>query len=136
MGIPYLASKHAVEGLSHSLRRELQPWGIHVVIVGPGNVKTPIWDKAGDGSPYAQGLSGDSFTNFLTAMRQGEKGGMEAKEIVEVILKILRSSNPKTRYAPMDHKLLSWTIPRMLPEKAVDKMLFKALGMKSFAPEG
>lgn len=139
MGIPYLtgyvASKHAVEGLSHSLRRELLPWGIGVVIVGPGNVKTPIWTKVAEATSYAGGLSGDSYANFLTAMRQGEKGGMEAKEIAEVILSILGSSNPKTRYAPMDHKLVSWTIPRMLPEKAVDKMLFKAFGMKSFASE-
>src|SRR5262249_6243470 len=41
----YVASKHAVEGLSASLRRELMPWNIPVVVVGPGNVRTPIWSK-------------------------------------------------------------------------------------------
>ncbi len=140
MGIPYLsgyvASKHALEGLSHSLRRELQPWGIGVVIVGPGNVKTPIWNKVGDGAEYARGLSGNSFVNFLKAMREGEKGGMQAEEIAEVVLRILKSANPRTRYAPMDHKFFTWTIPRMLPEKTVDKMLFKAFGMKEFASGG
>jgi NAD(P)-dependent dehydrogenase (short-subunit alcohol dehydrogenase family) len=43
---PYCSSKHAVEGLSESLRRELMLYGIDVVIIAPGAVKTPIWSKA------------------------------------------------------------------------------------------
>src|SRR5205085_11519520 len=42
----YAASKHAIEGLSESLRRESMLFGIDVVIVAPGAVKTPIWSKA------------------------------------------------------------------------------------------
>jgi NAD(P)-dependent dehydrogenase (short-subunit alcohol dehydrogenase family) len=43
---PYTASKHAVEGLTDSLRLELAPEGIHVSVIEPGQVRTPIWDKA------------------------------------------------------------------------------------------
>src|ERR1041384_392475 len=42
----YSASKHGLEGFSESLRRELMLYGIDVIIVGPGSVATPIWDKA------------------------------------------------------------------------------------------
>ena len=42
----YSASKHAIEGLSESLRREMMLFGIEVVIIAPGAVKTPIWSKA------------------------------------------------------------------------------------------
>ena len=42
----YAASKHALEGLSESMRRELMLYGIDVIIVAPGPIATPIWDKA------------------------------------------------------------------------------------------
>src|ERR1700675_4140232 len=42
----YSASKHAIEGLSEGLRREMMLYGIDVIIVAPGAVKTPIWSKA------------------------------------------------------------------------------------------
>ena len=42
---PYVASTFALEGLSDSWRRELLPFGVDVVVVEPGSVRTPIWDK-------------------------------------------------------------------------------------------
>jgi NAD(P)-dependent dehydrogenase (short-subunit alcohol dehydrogenase family) len=50
---PYAASKHAVNGMADSLRRELRPSGIHVSTIAPGAVMTPIWDKVAAG---AEGL--------------------------------------------------------------------------------
>ena len=48
-------SKHALEAFSDTLRRELMIYGIDVIVIGPGAVATPIWDKAeeADDSPYA-----------------------------------------------------------------------------------
>ncbi len=42
----YNASKFALEGMSEALRRELMIFGVDVIVVAPGNVATPIWDKA------------------------------------------------------------------------------------------
>ena len=46
---PYAASKFALEGLSDSLRREVRHLGVKVVVVEPGGIKTPIWDKGLEG---------------------------------------------------------------------------------------
>lgn len=134
LGIPflggYVASKHALEGFSQSLRRELMPWGIRVVVVGPGNVKTPIWNKAGDEAAYASGPFGRVYGNFLRYMREGEKKGMEAEEIALLLVRILDSKDPKTRYEPVAQKFANWTLPRLLPDKTMDRLLFKTLGMQ------
>src|SRR5688500_9161604 len=42
---PYAGSKHAMEGISDSLRRELRPWGIEVSLVRPGPIATEIWER-------------------------------------------------------------------------------------------
>jgi short-subunit dehydrogenase len=52
----YAGTKHAVEGLSDSLRRELLPYGIDVIVVRPGAVKTEIWAKGA----RSKGLYADS----------------------------------------------------------------------------
>lgn len=134
IGIPflaaYVASKHALEGFSHSLRRELLPWKIPVVVVGPGNVKTPIWDKGGDALAYAGGRFAAVYANFLRVMRDGEKKGMAPEEVADLLARISELAKPKTRYEPVAQKFANWTLPRLLPDKALDGMFFKMLGME------
>src|SRR5712664_1297238 len=96
----YAASKHAIEGLSESLRRELMLFGIDVVIVAPGPVKTPIWSKAEDvdisryeNSPYFPALKG--MRKYM--LKLGETG-LPAEKIAERIAEALTSANPKVRY--------------------------------------
>jgi short-subunit dehydrogenase len=126
---PYAGSKHAVEGVSHSLRRELQVYGIDVVIVGPGAVKTPIWDKAKElpsyeGTVYSEAL--DKVQRF--AAKSGENG-YPPEYLGEKIVEIFFDPKPKVRYAYVPQKWERWIIPRLLPARMFDRMLGKRLGL-------
>ncbi len=127
----YVGSKHAVEGLSESLRRELMLFGIDVIIIGPGAVLTAIWDKAQsadtryiENTPYA--AAARRFNDyFIKAGRQG----LEAERLGEAVLEALTVDKPKTRYALLKNKLADWTIPRLLPKRTVDRAIAKRLGL-------
>jgi NAD(P)-dependent dehydrogenase (short-subunit alcohol dehydrogenase family) len=129
----YVASKHALEGMSHSLRRELMPWNIPVVVVGPGNVKTAIWSKAGDEADYDHTSYGSTYRNFVRFMFAGAKTGMPAREIADVLIGIMASDAPRSRYAPVAQKFANWTLPRLLSDRQLDRLMFKTLGMKRVA---
>jgi NAD(P)-dependent dehydrogenase (short-subunit alcohol dehydrogenase family) len=126
----YSASKHAIEGLSEALRREMMLFGIDVIIVAPGAVKTPIWSKADEvdisayqNSPFFPALG--RIRKFM--MHLGEIGLPPAR-IAEVIADALTLGNPKVRYSitpdPMRH-----LVTAMLPKRMVDRIIAKRLGL-------
>jgi NAD(P)-dependent dehydrogenase (short-subunit alcohol dehydrogenase family) len=135
IGIPflagYVATKHALEGFSHALRRELTPWKIPVIIVGPGNVRTPIWDKAGSEDAYGHTTYGAAYATFVRFMRAGEAKGMASEQIAAVLLEAVRTKAPKVRYAPVAQKFANWTLPRLLPHRLLDAMLTKGMGLQA-----
>jgi NAD(P)-dependent dehydrogenase (short-subunit alcohol dehydrogenase family) len=127
----YAASKHGVEGFSESLRRELLLVGIDVIVVGPGSVKTAIWDKA-EAKPvdHLKGTVWEKpFRNFQDYMIKGGRNGMEAEEVGEIIANALTVAQPKTRYAAVKGKFVNVTIPSLLPKRFVDRLLAKQLGL-------
>jgi len=126
----YTASKHGLEGMAESLRRELMLYGIDVIIVGPGAVATKIWDKAEEvdvsryqNTAYAPIL--DRFKNFM--LTSGRKG-LPREKLGRAVLKALTTAKPKTRYAVVPGRLINWTIPQLLPRRMVDRMIAGRLG--------
>eukprot|EP00884_Botryococcus_braunii_P005715 jgi/Botrbrau1/15144/Bobra.0149s0014.1 len=123
----YAASKHALEGFSHALRRELLLYGIDVIIIGPGGVRTPIWDKFEsqprlfqESIPHTDYQAPfESFSNFL--VREGRIGDPPEK-IGRVVLKALTHRRPRTRYAPVHNRFLFWTFPLSLPDRWLDRI--------------
>src|SRR5579863_697038 len=127
---PYCASKHAIEGLSESLRRELMLFGIDVIIVAPGAVKTPIWSKADEvdistyrNSPFFPAL--EKIRKFMTQL--GESG-LPAEKIGQTIARALTSPSPKVRYQitpdPVRHFIMT-----VLPKRTLDGIIAKRLGL-------
>jgi NAD(P)-dependent dehydrogenase (short-subunit alcohol dehydrogenase family) len=129
----YSASKHALEGFSESLRRELMLYGIDVILVGPGPIATPIWDKADQVN-----LSHYQNTDYLQAMlnfqkyaiKTGKKG-YPPEKVGEVVLKALTSSRPRVRYAIVPGNPLLQIIQELLPKRVLDQIIARGLGLKS-----
>ncbi len=126
----YAASKHAIEGLSESLRREMMLFGIDVIVVAPGAVKTPIWSKAeeADISAYKNSPFFPALERIRKFMLQLGESGLPAEKIAERIADALTSASPKVRYQitpdPMRHLMTA-----VLPKRMVDKIIAKRLGL-------
>ena len=129
----YAASKRALEGMSHSLRRELMMYGIDVVIINPGSVVTPIWDKAErlDASSYASTEYAPFLGRFLEAVLKSGRAGLPADAVARVVWKALTDEHPRTFYPILRRRLLNWTIPLALPARLLDRLIAKRLGFES-----
>jgi NAD(P)-dependent dehydrogenase (short-subunit alcohol dehydrogenase family) len=129
---PYNASKFALEGLSESLRRELMLFGIDVIVVAPGAVATPIWDKAEalDVSPYADtpfAAALDRMKDYMIAL--GRKG-FPPERIGRTILKALTSPRPRTRYTVTPDPVQLF-LGSHLPKRLVDRIIAGRFGLRA-----
>jgi hypothetical protein len=127
----YVMSKHALEGFTDCLRRELMLYGIDVIAIGPGAVATPIWDKAegGDQNRYANSDFGPALAKFLQRFVKGGRKGLPPESVGEAILLALSAPKPRARYALLRNPFLNWTLPRLLPKRFVDQRIGRALGL-------
>ena len=126
---PYNASKFALEGLSESLRRELILLGIDVIVVAPGAVATPIWDKAEqidvsryDNTPYAKSLRG--VRDYMLV--NGRKG-LKPETLGEAVYQALTAAKPRARYTVTPDPLQNFLMTT-LPKRMVDRLIAKRLG--------
>jgi NAD(P)-dependent dehydrogenase (short-subunit alcohol dehydrogenase family) len=128
----YSASKHGLEGFSESLRRELMLYGIDVIIVGPGSVATPIWDKAEqlDTSAYDKTDYVEAALRVQRYMIQDGRNGYPPEKVGEVVLHTLTTANPRVRYSVVPGSSFQRIIQMLLPKRMVDNIIAKRLGFK------
>jgi len=127
----YAASKFGLEGFSESLRRELILFGIDVIIIGPGAIVTPIWQKSDTGlterfreTPFVEALA--KFEQY--AAKEGASG-FPAEVIGRAVWHALTTAEPKVRYAIVPNRLPNWIIPRLMPMRILDKLVAKFMGI-------
>lgn len=131
---PYCTSKFGLEGLSESLRRELLPFGVDVVIVAPGAVATPIWDKADsvDVTRYANTVYAPALARMKAFMLSIGKSGLPPERIGEAVHTAMTTARPKTRYV-VSPDPLQVLMTGVLPKRTLDRIIGKRLGL---LPEG
>lgn len=121
---PYATSKFAVEGFSESLRHEITPFGVNVVIVEPGSFRTPIWDKGMEGihstesSPYRERLEA-----VLRYSRKTAREAPDPQQVADVIGRIAVTRSPRLRYpVGKGARSLMWA-KALLPWKWLERIV-------------
>ncbi len=128
---PYCISKHALESMSDIYRRELAIFGIKLVVIQPGPIQTPIWQKSVPSSnPYLKTDFARVYDALSTEIRETEKSALPVHKISKVILKVLTKKRPKTRYLIAQRPFLLRLIHLFFPDKWMDLIFlnkFKAV---------
>lgn len=127
----YAMSKFALEAMSDALRIELAPWGMHVAIVEPGTIATPIWSKpqrtVDEFPPEAATLYGDRVEAFrrLAAERSSTQAA-PASIVADAVEHAVTAERPKTRYLVGKDAKRRARVQR-LPDRVRDRMLVRFL---------
>lgn len=135
MGGPFLgayaASKHGLEGMSESLRRELMLHGIEVILIEPGYVNTPILDKAEaeDFGIYRDTEYAAILDRFAKRFVAEGRRGLSPRAIGEAVHRALTVRHPKVRYTIVKQRFKNWTVPVLLPKRILDGLIGKQLGL-------
>jgi NAD(P)-dependent dehydrogenase (short-subunit alcohol dehydrogenase family) len=127
----YQASKYALEGLADCTRNELRPFGINVVLIEPGGVKSEwrenvieiIKNTSGSG-PYKK--LAEAAVKFFEGAESLE---IEPKAIADVIVKASQSKRPKARYVVPVHFKLVLLLKVLLTDRMFDRLWCKFMGV-------
>jgi NAD(P)-dependent dehydrogenase (short-subunit alcohol dehydrogenase family) len=138
-GAFYHASKHAVEAITDALRLEVAPFGVKVVLIQPGPVRTQFLDNAADGvaadvdAGHEPSTSDDPYAEFMAeadrSNRSAYSGGAYARfalgpeAVARTIVTAATSDHPRPRYAVGLVARSLMTTRRLLPDQAWDAFI-------------
>jgi NAD(P)-dependent dehydrogenase (short-subunit alcohol dehydrogenase family) len=133
---PYSGSKFALEAISDAMRRELLPWGVHVALVEPGNVKTRIWEKGErQVDDILAGMTEEQLALYRRNVEQArrlvhfaERTGAKPERVARAVAHALTAQRPRTRYLVGPDARMQVLVDRMLPTRLVDRLLARVTG--------
>jgi NAD(P)-dependent dehydrogenase (short-subunit alcohol dehydrogenase family) len=138
---PYCASKHALEAVSDSMRLELYPFDVKVILIEPGFIATSIgrnsmelsaaYADAAERSPY--GAIYRTFRNFFADALKNSRTTPE--DCAAVIVGAIEAEHPRARYPVTPEGKMALRMRRLLPDRILDKILRKSMGLKRFRIE-
>jgi NAD(P)-dependent dehydrogenase (short-subunit alcohol dehydrogenase family) len=139
---PYNTSKFGVEALGESLRHELRPWEIDVVVVEPGSIDTEIWGKAAETardrvegmSEDARRLYGKQLTRFGEMIRETAGRGIPPEKVATVVWKAISSDNPRHRYLVGTDAKIGGRLKGVLPDRVFSRISGRQMKMPTDAP--
>jgi short-subunit dehydrogenase len=121
---PYCASKAAVNALSDSLRMELRPFGVAVVTVQPGGIRSTFGESAGSkvslqaGSPFQPVKAG-----IMERAQEGQKNAMPAEQFAALVVRALLAPGCPTVLRFGEKSRLLPMLKRVLPDRVLDAIL-------------
>ena len=131
----YSSSKFAVESISDGLRREMKPFGVKVIVIEPGAIDTPIWNKGAPSKeeavaslpPSLVEVYRKTYSRFIELALNLARNAAPVKKVSDAALKSIASKNPKTRYVVGNpsvffESFLSYHLPDKWVDRMVDKM--------------
>ncbi|HEX8327065.1 MAG TPA: SDR family NAD(P)-dependent oxidoreductase [Hymenobacter sp.] len=125
----YVGTKFALEGLTATWRRELQLFGVPMVLIGLGVTKTPIWDKGIDLEPYRHTPYHGPAQRFVGFVNRTRAKGLTPEYVAERLVGILETPRPRLRYSIAPDMVRSWIVPRLIPARLLDWLLGKSIGL-------
>ncbi len=128
---PYAASKFALEAFSDSLRRELAPHAVKVVIIEPGPIDTPIWRKSAaknrsllaEYSDEIREIYQRALEAFAKSVEQAELSAAPVTVVLRALEHAVNSPTPQTRYAVGKGVYVKSQLAHWLPDTWVDRLL-------------
>lgn len=134
----YNASKYALEAASDALRLELAPFGVRVVLIEPGRIRTDIFEKADaslDALEAAAGARAEPYRDALVGARnmsrEATRRGIGAAKVARAVVRALSVPQPRARYlVGTDARLLvaaRWVLPDVVLDAIVTWFFARAI---------
>eukprot|EP00878_Enallax_costatus_P036429 GHUV01040909.1.p1 GENE.GHUV01040909.1~~GHUV01040909.1.p1 ORF type:complete len:208 (+),score=35.45 GHUV01040909.1:217-840(+) len=131
----YCSSKFALEGFSECLRYELAPQGVPVILIKPGPVATPIWEKSRAKSydvsapawqPATQ-VYGSQLQLMAASVKESKETAIPVSQVVELIYEAATVPNPKSKYHIGENAALFHWVKRLLPDAVWESIISSKL---------